>query len=168
MDTADRKDKVHSVPVPERYLPLVYEVLADAHRAETVAGSGMNATPSVPLSKGDTWEWAEDEVVRAYRESSPKQRAAFEYLAENAGREVRSQELACAVYPDYDPDEAEGKIYGVLGAFGRRSAAYGKKQWFFDAHRERLDNGKRGSFVYEMSVEVAVWVRKASGRLDPE
>ncbi len=169
MDTTDRMEKVHNVPVPERYLPLVYEVLADAHRAEAAARGGRNDTLNQAPIEGDPREWTEDEVVRAYRESSPRQRAAFEYLAAHPGREVRSRELARAVYPDDDPDEVEGKLYGVLGAFGRRSASkYGKKKWFFSGDRERLDNGKLGYFLYKMPAEKAAWVRKASGRPDPE
>ena len=164
MDTTDRVEKVHNVPVHERYLPLVYEVLADAHRAEAAARAGGVDTPGQPPSEVHPTEWTEEEVVRAYRESSPRQRAAFEYLADHPDKEVRSRELARAVYPDDDPDEAEGKLYGVLGAFGRRSAAYGKKKWFFDADRERLANGRRGYFTYKMPAEKAAWVRKASGR----
>ncbi len=165
MDTTKGMEKVHNVPVPERYLPLVYAVLADAHRAEAAARSGGTDTPNNPPNDGDPMWWTEDEVIRAYRESSPKQRAAFDYLADNSNEDVKSRDLALAVYPDHDPDEAEGKLYGVLGSFGRRSASkYGKKKWFFHSYRDRFDNGAPGYFLYKMRPEVASWVKKASGR----
>ena len=163
MDTTDRVDRVHSVPVPERYLPVVYGALADAYRDDAAAKSGREDAPVEAPIDGDARGWTEDEVVRAYRESTPRQRAALEYLADHPDIPVRSRELATAVYPDDDPDEAEGKLYGLLGAFGRRVAGYGKKTWFFDAARERLPDGERGYFVYEMPAKVAAWVRKASG-----
>ncbi len=165
MDVADKVEKVHNVPVPERFLPLVYKALADAHRDEANARSrGDDASGQAPAEE-DPREWTEDEVVRAYRESSFRQRAALEYLADNLEHEVSSRELARAVYPDDDPEIAEGKLYGVLGAFGRRaSSKYGKKKWFFRGYRERLDNGKLGYFIYKMPAEKAAWVQKASGK----
>jgi hypothetical protein len=46
-------------------------------------------------------------------------RAAFDYLADHPGREVSSLDLTRAFYP-HDSDGAEQRLYGVLGAFGRR------------------------------------------------
>jgi hypothetical protein len=167
MDTASSPEKVHNVPVPERYLPLVYQVLAEAHRGEGAVEHGGHDTRGKPPVYGDPTGWTEEEVARLYRESTPKQRTAFEYLAEHPDREVRSRELGRAVYPDDEPDVAEGRLYGVLGSFGRRSAKYGKSKWFFRAYRERHADGKLGYFVYEMPAEQAAWIRRASGRPDP-
>jgi hypothetical protein len=112
-------------------------------------------------------EWTGEEVARAYGESSPALRAALDYLAERPGREVSSLELARAVYPHDDSDGgAQRRLYGVLGTFGRRSYGYGKKEWFFAAHRKRRPDGSLvlGYFGYVMPAEKAGWVRKASGR----
>ncbi len=109
--------------------------------------------------------WTREEVMRIYREGTPALRAAFDHLAEQAPEPVRSRDLAHAVYPEDSADEAEGKLYGVLGAFGRKSASvYGKTAWFFAADRERLADGTRGYFVYTMERREAAWIKEASGR----
>ncbi len=111
-------------------------------------------------------EWTAEEVARAYRESTPALRAALDYLADRPGREVSSLELARAVYPHDSDDGAEKKLYSVLGAFGRRSYGYGKKEWFFTAYRRRRPDGSLalGYFAYVTPAEKAAWLRKASGR----
>jgi hypothetical protein len=112
-------------------------------------------------------EWTAEEVARAYRESTPTLRAALDYLAERPGREVSSLELARAVYPGDDSDGgAQQRLYGVLNAFTRRSYGYGKKEWFFAAHRKHRPDGSLvlGHFGYVMPAEKAAWVRKVSGR----
>jgi len=163
METADR---IHNVPVPERFLPLITRTLADAYAAEGVAGVSGVPTPVVPpLEAGSDMEWTKEEVVRAYREATPALRAFFDYMSDRPGQEVRSRDLAKAVYPDDDPDQAEGRLYGVLGGFGTKSTTrYGKKKWFFDAYRERMRDGSAGYFVYVMSEEKAAWLREAGGR----
>jgi hypothetical protein len=161
---------VYSVPVPERFLPLVYEVLAEAYRGE----AGTEGIPSVPASSppaqgGSAAEWTAEDVALAYRDSSPKQRIALDYLADRPGEEVKSRDLAQAVYPDDDGDDAESRIYGVLGAFGSRvKNEYGKDRWFFSAYRERSPQGVLGHMVYCMPPEEASWVRAVNGRPDPE
>jgi hypothetical protein len=111
-------------------------------------------------------EWTAEEVARAYRESSPALRAAFDYLAERPEREVSALELARAVYPHHSDGGAQQRLYGLLNAFTRRTYGYGKKEWFFAAHRKRRPDGSLvlGSFGYVMPAEKAAWLRKASGR----
>ena len=113
-----------------------------------------------------TAEWTGEEVARAYRESTPALRAALDYLAERPGREVSSLELARAVYPHDSDVGAQQRLYGVLNAFTRRMYGYGKKEWFFAAHRKRRPDGSLvlGYFGYVMPAEKAAWVHKASGR----
>jgi hypothetical protein len=102
-------------------------------------------------------EWTSEEIVRAYGESSPALRAALDYLADRPGREVGSRELARALYPHDSDVCAQQRLYGVLGAFGRRSYGYGKKEWFFTTHRKRRPDGSLvlGYFSYVMPVEKA-------------
>ena len=111
-------------------------------------------------------DWTGEEVARAYGESTPALRAALNYLAERPGREVSSRELARAVYPHDSDGSAQQRLYGILSAFTRRSYGYGKKEWFFAAHRKRRPDGSLvlGYFGYVMPAEKAAWVRKASGR----
>ncbi|MDP9476164.1 MAG: hypothetical protein M3R38_10855 [Actinomycetota bacterium] len=158
-------EKMHSIPVPERFLPLIYRTLADAYAADPAeSGSGGN-TPLIASADGSGGAWAEEEVALVYREGSPALRAVLGHLAENPKREVTSLELARAAYPEDGNDEAEGRLYGVLGAMGRKlHKDYGEREWFFDASRERNPDGSPGGMVYVMSEETAGWVRKAGGR----
>ncbi len=163
METTDR---VHNVPVPERFLPLITRTLADAYAAEDRAAADPPLASAAPTPEpGSDTEWTREEVSRAYKEATPALRAFFDYISDRPGQEVRSRDLAKAVYPDDDPDQAEGRLYGVLGGFGTKSTTrYGKKKWFFDAYRERMRDGSAGYFVYVMPEEKATWLREAGGR----
>ena|SRR3712207_6275542 len=110
--------------------------------------------------------WTAEEVARAYREGSPALRAVLDYLAQRPEREVSSRELARALYPHDSDGGARQRLFGVLNAFTRRTYGYGKKEWFFAAHRKRRPDGSLalGHFGYVMAAEKAAWVRKASGR----
>src|SRR3712207_1271589 len=110
-------------------------------------------------------EWTDEDVARAYGESSPVLRAALDYLAERPGREVSSRELARAVYSHDSDGGAQQRLYCLFNAFTRRSYGYGKKEWFFAAHRKRRPDGSLvlGYFGYVMPAEKAAWLRKASG-----
>ena len=90
----------------------------------------------------------------------------MDYLADRPGREICSLEISPAVYPHDSNDRAEQRLYGVLGAFGRWSYRYGKKEWFFTAYRRRRPDGSLalGYFAYVTPAEKAAWLRKASGR----
>jgi hypothetical protein len=170
MDTTDR---IHNVPVPERFLPLITRTLAEAYTAEDTAVTNGVLTPSTPTPEaGSDIKWTKEEVVRAYREATPALRAFFDHIADHSGQEVKSRDLAKVVYPNDDPDQAEGRMYGVLGGFGTKSTTrYGKKKWFFDGRRERMSDGSAGYFVYVMPDEEASWLREAadaSRGADPE
>lgn len=160
MDTVDR---VHNLPIPERFLPLIHRTLADAYAAEGVGDATL--PPSSPSEGGSEVEWAFKDVVRAYREATPALRTAFDYLADNPDHPVKSLELARAVYPEDNDIDAESRLYGVLGGFGTKAAQrYHKKKWFFDAYRERMSDDSAGYMIYVISDEKARWLRKASGR----
>ena len=81
----------------------------------------------------------------------------MDYLADRPGREVSSLELARVVYPHDSNDGAERRLYGVLGAFGRRSYGYGKKEWFFTAYQKCRPDGSLalGYLAYAMAAEKA-------------
>ena len=164
-------DNIHQIPVPERFLPLINRTLADAYEAEssteTYGGNDSVVTPQMSSKEELGEAWVEEEASRAYRESTMAQRAALDYLAdpERAGKWVNSLDLGRAVYPNDGNAEAENKLYGVLGAMGRRfHSKYRKTKWFFNVDRERNPDGSSGSMIYCMPDKEATWVRKASGR----
>jgi hypothetical protein len=171
MDTIDRMAgqraegtaEVLYVPVPKRFLPLIYGTLADAYRSDASEERGGVEASKDLAGAGDPLVWAKQEVVRAYREATPKQRAVFDYLAaeERAGRDVPALELAHAVYPGYSNEEAWSKLNGTLGGFGTKVAQkYHKREWFFSATRP----DPRSYIVYKMTPKIAAWIREASGR----
>ena len=162
----DTMGKVHNVPVPERFLPLVHKVLADAYAAELAANDRGDSAPDRPPEKSVAQRgWTREEVVDAYRESSLKQRAILDYLARNPDRWVPALELAREVYPGLSDKEAWDKLNGSLGAFGTRvNPKYGHEHWFFGAKRETRSDGSRGTFIYCMPPEKANWLQEASSR----
>jgi hypothetical protein len=142
------------VPVPKRFLPLIYGTLADAYRSDAAEKSqGVDTPQDAPMVE-DPLVWTKEEVVRAYREATPSQRAVFDYLAaeERAGHDVPALELAHVVYPGLSEEEAWGKLNGTLGGFGTKVAQkYHKLEWFFSATRP----DPRSYIVYKMQPKVA-------------
>lgn len=166
-------DRIHQVPVPERFLPLINRTLADAYEAESTtefrSSNASKVAPQLDPSEGPTEIWMDEEVAHAYRESTPAQRTALNYLAARPDEWVTTIELAHELYPNDSDVDARNKLYGVFGAMGRRfHSKYGKTKWFFDVDRERKTDGTSGRMVYCMPSEKAVWVRKASGREQPQ
>jgi hypothetical protein len=149
---------VYEVPVPERFLPLVYRALADAYQDEGTVQAGRLDPPAEGES---ATEWSKEEVIQAYRESTFRARLAFDYLADNPEREVMTTELARVVYPNVNDVDARNKLYGVLGAYGRRLYRYGKQKWFFAAEKKRNQDGSEGRMVYIMPSDKAAWLREA-------
>jgi hypothetical protein len=165
MDTAD---KIHNLPVPERFLPLMTRTLAGAYAAEANAEAVNISPPLEPPTEGRLEAgWTKEEVVRAYREATPALRAAFNYLADRPDKEVNTLELARAVYPNDNDMDARNRLYGVFGGFGSKAEyTYHKKKkdWFFSQHRERMPDGSAGRMIYVMPAEKAAWLREARGR----
>src|SRR5215207_8812315 len=123
----DLEEKVHNVPVPERFLPIVFNALAEAYRGEASGGLSGVSTPVQPPADDTVLGWTKAEVMSVYHESTQSLRVTLDYLADRAGQEVWSRELASAVYPKDGEAEAESRLYGVLGAFGSRVInKYGK------------------------------------------
>jgi hypothetical protein len=57
MDTANR---IHNMPVPERFLPLINKTLAEAYAAEAKEAAASKGVPSAPPSEGGSeWVWTE-------------------------------------------------------------------------------------------------------------
>ncbi len=159
-------ERIHNLPVPQRFLPLMTRTLAEAYAAEAAGGAPMSISPYGPPSEGrSAVEWTKEEVIRAYREATPALRAAFDFLADRPDEEAKSLDLARAVYPEDDDADAESRLYGVLGGFGTKATQrYGKKKWFFSAYRERMADGSAGYMVYVMPAREAAWLREAGGR----
>jgi hypothetical protein len=172
-------ERIHNVPVPERFLPLAMKALADAYAAEearATSGKSSLKTPSVGPHEGShgllSYEWSKEDVVRAYREVSSRAKEALAYIAVHSecgenercedGKWVTAPEVARAVYPGVDPGKAEHKLFGTLGRMGRRFHDYGK-HWFFLYGRESLPDGTPGSMNYHMHAREAEWIKRAAG-----
>jgi hypothetical protein len=153
-------DTVHNVPVPERFLPLVHRVLAEAYADDAITGS---SDPSIPTAARNWIEryWTEDEVALAYQESSPTLQAILDYLTLNHERAVPALELARVAYPHDSDDVAEGRLYGVFGGMSSRCHNRYRKHSFIKHGRERKPDGTSGGMVYRMPAEIAAWLRKA-------
>jgi hypothetical protein len=164
MNMMNQGEKVHNVPVPERFLPLVHRVLAEAYAADSTVGSSRVDAPqeAPPDDDGLSYEWTEEEVARAYRESSPTMQVILDYLADHAEDWVPAPELARVAYPQ-ESNGVEDRLYGAFGGMGRRFHNQYRKHWFFDYGRERNPDGSWGSMRYRMPPERAAWVKRASG-----
>lgn len=169
----NERDRVHNIPVPKRFLPLIHKVLAQAYAAESTTKTGGDVIPhsdsserlavkepEVKESIMDEWTevWTKEQVVSAYRGASPKLRAALEYLAKRSEDKVTALELAQAVYPNDSSEKAEKRLYGVLRHFTTWQQKYGHVHWFVKAE------GSPSGFVYKMFDREAEWVKEASER----
>lgn len=171
----EERNRVHNVPVPGRFLPLVHKVLAQAYADEATASTGQYVLPQPDSAGGATVEgseagdstldewtgvWTKDQVRSAYRGASPKLRAALAHLAERSADEVTALDLAHAVYPDDSNDKAEKRLYGVLRHFTTWQQKYGYVHWFVKAEW----SPDTGGFVYKMFDREAEWIKEISGR----
>ena len=68
------------------------------------------------VTDGFVHGWDAPTVRRAYRESADEMRRVLDFLADNPGREVSSDEVAEAIDARY----GWNTVAGMLGAFGRR------------------------------------------------
>jgi hypothetical protein len=126
------------VAVPAELVPQITELVAQ-YTGETPASDGPPlAVPTKPEALAQEAalidEWTPQLLRRAYNESSDGMRGIFEYLAEQAGQEVTSTEIA----ENVDGMKDWNSVAGALGAFGRRAAnRYGQKTqpwaWRYDA-----------------------------------
>ncbi len=160
-------DEIHNVPVPERFLPLVHKVLADAYTEESAAGNGtVSSSPQDTPGDGISYDWNEEEVARAYRESKPALRLIFDHLADYAESHpeewVTAPDLARVAFPQ--ADNAVNKLFGVFGSKSTRFHNTYRKHWFIDYSRERNPDGSYGSMIYKMPAKYVAWVKRASGR----
>ena len=108
-------DEFVSVLVPKRRVLEVYALLGkERGSVPPIAGGGDDdgsGAPGAPL----VWKRPDRAVVvRAYRESSPKMKLLFEFLADNPGRHVPGEELGAGI------GYTRAQLAGVFGAFGRR------------------------------------------------
>ncbi len=167
-------DEVHYFPVPKRFVPLIHRTLADAYGAEsntaaTVDGSIVETPQEATDDNGISYEWTEEEVIRAYRESKPALRVIFDYLtdyAEDHSEEdpeawVTAPDLARVAFPQ--ADNAVNKLFGVFGGKSTRFHNTYRKHWFIDYGRERKPDGSYGSMIYRMPAKYVAWVKKARG-----
>lgn len=142
------------VPVPRRYLEIVYRAMGEAG-AQQGQTEQVGGGPGVPENSGNG-DWSSNELIRAYRESPPPIVTVLTHLANNAGQPVTGRELVKEVYGD-DP-KGYRRLPGALGAFGRRvKNRYGKSSWPFTAKW----NYEESTMHYEMDKRTAEQIKKA-------
>lgn len=127
-----------SVPVPEDRVQEVYALLA-------------GEAPGEPVGNGAA-EWAQEAIVRMYRESPPAMRAFLDHLCDHAGQEFTLQQMADAI------DRTAQQTRGVLGAFGHRVSS--RYRWTSWPILSEWDSEER-TVLYEMSPAVAQMIRSA-------
>jgi hypothetical protein len=149
----DDGNELIDVKVPRKHLAPVYGLIAELERAET-PGEGAPVEPTSESVSNGAGGWAPELVAKAYIQSPPAMKRIFDMLADKAGSEIVSDELAKAIGPDAEwPNLA-----GTLGAFGRRvKSRYKQTTWPF-AHRWDHDREK---MVYSMPSDVAEIIRGA-------
>ncbi len=163
----EERDKVHNVPVPERFLPLVHTALAQAYADEAIEETGRDVPRADSAKRSevkelaiDEWTgvWTKDQVVSAYRGASPRLQAALEYLAKRSEDKVPALELAHEVFPNDSVDKAEKRLYGVLRHLTTPTYKFGHVHWFVKA--EWSPSG----FTYKMYDREAEWIKGATAR----
>jgi hypothetical protein len=149
----------------------MHRTLVDAYAAEPTIDSSMLDTPHKAAHEetshdGLSYEWTEEEIIRAYRESKPALRVIFDYLADYAEDHpegwVTAPDLADIAFPQ--ASSAVNKLYGVFGGKSNRFHNIYKKHWFIDYDRKRNPDGSWGSMIYRMPAKYVAWVKKAGGR----
>jgi hypothetical protein len=97
--------------------------------------------------------WTEDLVSRAFKESANPMRRVLLFLADHAGEEVTSIEIADAIDAKY----GWNTVAGMLGAFGRRSVNRYKRS----APMWEWRPGSEGILI-KMPVAVAAVIKKVA------
>jgi hypothetical protein len=135
-----------SVLVPKRHLTRVYAFLG--------AIDEQSPTPETRIehSSDDSAVWTPELIERQFRESSPFMMRFEKYLAEHAGKEFSTRDMADAL----EAERGWNTVAGALGAYGRRvKNRYKQTTWPFEARWDYVS----GLAYHSMSEEVAEIIR---------
>jgi hypothetical protein len=143
-----------NVLVPRAMVTGVYRFIA-SQTGDTLEMSTQRAeAPSEPAHI--VAEWTPDITVRMVRESPKAMKDILGALADRAGHEVSTGDLAKAI--KYKPNADSNTVAGTLGAFGRRVANRYKKnvlpfegRWDYEQHCK----------MHKMPMEIAQVVLQA-------
>jgi hypothetical protein len=137
-----------NILVPKSRVLEVYRLLGQS-------GSANGVAPSESSPPGER-KYGRDLIERAYRESPESMKRFFNFLADNAGREVSSEQIARAI------GRTRPQLAGVLGAFGRRWKRRYRNPgpWPLTASW----NGDVGMWLYVMTTEDAEVIIEMRGR----
>ncbi len=153
-------DEIVMVPVPRRYLEIVYRAMGEAGAQQSPRELAEEDTEKEAVEASESsgnGDWSPNELIRTYRESPPPIRKVLTYLADRAGQPVTGPELVREVYGAEDP-KGKRKLPGALGAFGRRvKNRYGKGSWPFKARWSYEQNVMH----YEMDSWTAEHIKRA-------
>jgi len=144
------RDEFVNIPVPSQYVTQVYGFIASL--------SGQTGESQVePASSSDletkSENWTEDLIIRQYRESPESMKKFQQYLAEHAGQDFSSTEIAVAIGAEH----GWNSIAGALGAYGRRVKNRYKRSSF--PFQQGWDH-EHGEMRHGMTPEVAEIIRR--------
>jgi hypothetical protein len=141
------KDEFVNIPVPRQYVTQVYGFIASL---ESGGGeSRVETSPSSDVAAATLSEsWPEDLIIRQYRESPESMKKFQQYLAEHAGQDFSSTEIAEAIGAEH----GWNSIAGALGAYGRRVKNRYKRSTF--PFNQNWDH-EHGEMRHGMTPEVA-------------
>jgi hypothetical protein len=134
-----------NIPVPRQYVTQVYGFIASLE-----SDGGESRVDTSPGSDAATMSesWPEDLIIRQYRESPESMKKFQQYLAEHAGQDFSSSQIAEAIGAEY----GWNSIAGALGAYGRRVKNRYKRSTF--PFKQNWDH-QNGEMRHGMTPEVA-------------
>lgn len=149
-----------TIPVPRKYVSQVYAFIGSldskSSADEASAAFDPNADPAATDKTRKPWTAGDRElIIRQFRESPPSMKKFQLYLAENAGQDFSSTEIAEAIGAEH----GWNSIAGALGAYGRRVKNRYKRRSF--PFQQEWDH-QHGEMRHSMTPEVAEIIRELS------
>ncbi len=161
------RDRIVYVPVPERDLPAVWRVLADAHAADAESAPNAPAeaesTPKTPAdvppaetpssTSGNPAYWNEERIATLKRENQNVNSAALlDLVADRAGEWVTFTDFTQAT------GRRHGEVNGDLGSLSRLARRlFGMKTWPMVVKW----SAEKSAAIYRMPPEIAAKWKEA-------
>ena len=140
-------DEYVSLLVPKRHLTRIYAFLGALDEQEP----SSKATREVERNGAGTG-WTRELIERQYRESPPFMKRFQKHLAEHAGQEFSTRDMADAL----GAEKGWNTVAGALGAYGRRvKNRYKQTEFVFTSYWDYA----RDQAYHSMPEEVAEIIR---------
>lgn len=141
-----------NIPVPRKYVSQVYAFIGSLDHQSSAEEAPAAVEPSADTTATDQ-TWTRDLIIRQFRESPPSMKKFQRYLAEHAGQDFSSTEIADAIGAEH----GWNSIAGALGAYGRRVKNRYKRRSF--PFQQEWDH-QHGEMRHSMTPEVAEIIRE--------